>query len=160
MTEIEKINSNNNGELPIGEKTIFRAFNINNPQQVLDNCKRVVKALINHPNTNPSSNEWKALFPKTYVQFLDGLTREDFMYDELLYSIEGIVKGFQNENLREWRWYSSKLTANGFEIVFEGWCSFRNYWLIHAQGIPYSKIEITDKQGTGLPKTIKDAALK
>lgn len=161
MTELQNIDTNINGEVPTGQKTIFRVRDIKNAVTVLANCKSVVKALIQHPSLSPESNQWKNLFPAAYVKFIDSLGYDDFKYDELLYPIDSVVEDFQDEDLREWRWYSSKIHPDGFEIVFEGWCSFRNYWLIHAQNIPYSKMEIyTDKkQATFIPTVIKDATL-
>lgn len=78
-----------------------------------------------------------------------------------MYTIDAIVEDFQDPDLREWQWYSSKLNDNGFEIIFEGWCSFRNFWLIHAQNIPNSKMEVyNDKfQKKFTPTVLKDATL-
>ncbi|HEX7846213.1 MAG TPA: hypothetical protein VF476_10480 [Chitinophagaceae bacterium] len=162
MTEIQYISNNNSGETPSGDKTIFRISGIANPLEALNNCKAVIKALIEHPVLSPDDSDWKKIFPTAYVKFLNSLDEDDYGYDELLYPISSIVEDFQNANLRQWRWYSSKLNNDGFEIYFEGWCSFRNYWMIHAQNIPYSKMEVyNDKyKKTFTPKVLKDATLK
>jgi hypothetical protein len=157
MTEIEKINSNINGEMPEnGETTIFTVTEIENPDLVLDNCKQIVKALLSNNKTKPKSDKWRTYFPANVVAFIDQLTSDDFGNDEALWSIESIVEDFQDPDLREWEWYSSKVEDNGFKIVFKGWCSFRNYWMIHCQMIPYSKITIEDKFGKYQNKVIKD----
>ncbi|HEX7846214.1 MAG TPA: hypothetical protein VF476_10485 [Chitinophagaceae bacterium] len=162
MTEIQRIDNNTNGEIPGGDKTIFRVSGIANPLEALNNCKAVVRALILHPGLSPDDSDWKKIFPAVYVKFLSALDEDDYNYDDLLYPIDSVVEDFQDADLRQWRWYSSKLNNDGFEIYFEGWCSFRNCWLIHAQNIPYSKMEVyTDKeQNTATPKVLKDATLK
>ncbi len=146
-----------NGE-PInnGKFTTITISGVDNPEEVLENCKSIVTALLNHSKTKPTSDKWLTLFPEKVVKFASQLSFEDFGYDTFLFSIQSIVSDFQDPNLREWEWYSSKVNESGFQITFAGWFSFRNYWMIHYQMIPYSKFTIENNDSIFNPKVIKD----
>jgi len=142
MTESERIFQNINGELPKGEKTIIRVSNIQNPQKVLEECKQIVLDWLLIQSSSNDSAEWQKALPKQMVQLIHGLTHQDCRNDELLFGFDLLIDDWKR--LKKWGWYSSKLTERGFEIVTTGSFSPRFIWLIHYQGIPYSKIWIMD----------------
>lgn len=144
MKELERIDNNTNGELPNGEVTILTVMDIDNAEQVLKNCKNVVKALLQNVSLNKDDPAWKTLLPEVYIKFVEQLALEDKAKDTNLYFLNSMVGDFQK--IREWEWYSSKLIDNGFEIEMKGWFNSRFAWIIHYQNIPYSKIWIkTDR---------------
>ncbi len=157
MTELQRITSNNNGEKPsTGEYTIFTIEQIDNPYEILENCKKIVSVLLTHKELKPDSEKWKSLLPDRVVKFINQLDDLDYGNDEYLFSIPSIVSSFQNSKIRKWEWYSSKLTESGFEITFNGWCSFKNYWMIHCQMVPYSKFHIEELESMFQPRVYKD----
>lgn len=150
MTELERIDVSNDGKLPKGEKTIITVVDIDNAEQVLKNCKDVVKALLKNINLSKDDPEWSKLLPEVYIKFVDQLELEDKAKDSNIYFLNSMVGNFQK--LREWEWYSSRILKNGFEIEMKGWFNSRFAWIIHYQNVPYSKIWIktdrTDKKYT------------
>jgi len=142
MKEIERIDKNTKAETPKGDKTTITVTGIENPQQNLDTCKNVVKAFLGNSKLDKKSDDWKTLFPQTIVSFIDSLDKTDFDRDELLYPMADLVDDLQK--LRQWEWYSSKLDDGGFVIVTTGSFHPRFVWMLHCQGIPYSKIFVED----------------
>jgi len=140
MTEIENIQQHNNGEIPNGKYDIICIKNIENPEQELTDLKETVMIILENIELDAENEEWLHILPNKIVKFTEQLKDEDYYRDDLITNIPNIVWGFQNKNLKEWTWYSSKLKANGFEIVMKGVFRAPRVPLIHHHGIPQSSI--------------------
>ncbi|CAD7802294.1 hypothetical protein CHRY9390_00907 [Chryseobacterium aquaeductus] len=140
MTEKEQILNNNNGEIPKGTYDIVRIKNIPNPEQELNTFKQTVIAFLENQKLKPENPKWEKLLPKPLVEFTDQLKEEDFHKDDLISSIGTIIVTLQE--VKDWEWYSSKLTENGFDVYIKG--EFYGIFLpiIHQQGIPHTSLYI------------------
>lgn len=148
MTEKEQILNNNNGEIPKGVYDIVRIKNIPNPEQELSTFKQTVIAFLDNKHLKPKDKKWEELLPKPLVQFTNQLKEEDFHKDDLISSIGTNIVTLQE--VKDWEWYSSKLTKNGFEVYMKG--MFRGIFLpmIHQQGIPHTSLFI-EREGKEYP---------
>ena len=155
MKELDRITQHIKGELPTGQKTIGRVSKISNPTEVLENCKKAVIAFLKNSSLESDAQEWRTLMPATFLNFVDQLTEDDYGNDEGLYPWKSIIRHMKD--LKSWEWYSSKLTDDGFEIVFTNSFLPRFIWMIHYQQIPYNKIWIMDDRfGDYEDRVIKD----
>lgn len=145
MTEKERILKNNNGEIPQGAYDIVRVKNIPNPEQELNTFKQTIIAFLENKNLKPEDKKWEELLPKPLVEFTNQLKDNDFHKDDILYSIGSIVNKLQDDDVKEWEWYSSKITKNGFEVYIVG--EFLSIFLpmIHQQGIPHTSLFIVSE---------------
>ncbi|OYQ49652.1 hypothetical protein CHU92_00300 [Flavobacterium cyanobacteriorum] len=142
MTEKERILNNNNGEIPQGAYDIVRVKNIPNPEQELNTFKQTIITFLENKNLKPDNKKWEELLPKALVEFTNQLNDDDFHKDDLLYSIGSIISQLQDVDVKEWEWYSSKVTKNGFDVYIKG--EFYGIFLpmIHQQGIPHANLFI------------------
>lgn len=154
MTEKEQILNNNNGEIPTGEYDIIRIKNIPNPEQELNIFKQTVIAFLDNKNLDVKDPKWNELLPKALVQFTNQLKEEDFHKDDIITAIPNILNKLKK--VKEWEWYSSKLTNNGFDIYMKG--MFRGIFLpiIHQQGIPHSSLFIVSEEKEYATRALTD----
>jgi hypothetical protein len=146
MDEIQNIDKNTKGERPEGAQSTITVVDINDAKQALDNCKNAVKALLQNIDLDKNDKKWETLLPEVYIKFTERLDREDYANEDILFPLYGVIEDFQDADIREWKWYSSKLQDKGFEIIVEGWFNPRFIWIVHYLNIPYSKIWIeTDR---------------
>ena len=138
MTEKERIITNNNGELPIGEYDIVIVRGITNPQAELHTFKETILAFLENKNLNDESPAWENLLPKQLVAFTNQLEEEDYHKDDLITHICPMIYDLQN--IREWEWYSSKLGNTSFEVIMKGMFRYIFRPILHHQGIPHANI--------------------
>jgi hypothetical protein len=148
MTEKQRIQNNNNGEVPDGAFDIVRALNINNPLDELNTFKQTILAILENPHLDEEDPQWNLLLPKKLVRFTDQLEEDDYHKDDLISHIPTMI--YKIREIREWEWYSSKLTGTGFEIYMKG--IFRGTFLplLHHQGIPHTSMFI-ERNGIEYP---------
>lgn len=154
MTEKERILSNNNGEIPNTEYDIIIVRGISNPKDELNTFKETIIAFLDNKDLNEESSKWEKILPKKIVEFTNQLEEDDYHKDDLLSHIPAMIDGLKR--LREWEWFSSKLTQDGFEIIMEG--IFRGIFLpiLHHQGIPHKSLFIVRNSKEFPTKAIKD----
>ncbi len=150
MTEIEKIKTNINGEIPGGKYDVLQVTDIDNPGEVLDNFKKSIIAIIQNDTLEYNDKKWEALLPEKIVQNVARFDEEDYKNDELVCSLKLMVYDVKSENLKEWTWFSSKLKDNGFDVYFQGIFRARFTSFIRFQGVLLSKI-IIFRNGTSYP---------
>lgn len=145
--ELKRIDKNINGEQPKGPKILITARNLNNPEEVLNNTKTVMKVISKYAYTNswPNNEEWKEILPKSFVESMTLKTTEDRDKDENLWHFESWV---DNIRQRFWVWWSSKMEKNSVCFVFEAisipylYDSF--IYILYSQGIPIENIIVED----------------
>ncbi|MCX6318448.1 MAG: hypothetical protein NTW29_14245 [Bacteroidetes bacterium] len=140
LSEKEQILNHNQGEIPIGEYDILRIKDIPNPEQELNTFKQTVIAFLEHRDLNKKDPKWRQILPTALVKFTEQLKEEDFHKDDIIYNIQSIIDTLQE--VKDWEWYSSRLTPNGFDVYMKG--MFRGIFLpmIHQQGIPHTSLFI------------------
>lgn len=155
MTEKERILNYNQGELPdTALYDIISVRGVSNSEEDLETFKQTIIAFLDNKHLKTESSEWEKILPKKLVQFTNQLEKDDYHKDDLLSHIPAMIDGLKR--LRQWEWYSSKLTANGFEVVMKG--IFRGIFLpiLHHQGLPHISLFIT-RNGREYPtKAITD----
>ncbi|WP_128330258.1 hypothetical protein [Apibacter sp. HY039] len=90
-------------------------------------------------NLSAESLKWEKLLPRKLVEFTNQLENSDYR-DELVTGIFNIINRLQS--IREWEWYSSRITDHGFEVVTKGYFNGLFIPLVHQLGIPHSSIFI------------------
>lgn len=150
MNELKRIKKNNELEIPEGIYDIVRVKNVSDPEKELDIFKKTISVFIENKDLNELDNKWKKLLPNSFVKFTDQLTDNDFGNDDIIQSIPSILNSLKDEDIREWEWYSSKVTENGFEVIMNG--IFRGIFLplLHQQGIPHKSLFI-ERNGVEYP---------
>lgn len=138
MTELERIENNIQGELP--EDNVYEIIKIKgvqNPEDELNTFKSFIKTFLENKHLDRKDLKWNELLPQKVIKFTEQLKEEDY-FDELVSHISLMINDLKR--VREWEWYSSKLTDDGFEVVVNG--IFRGVFLpiIHHQGIPHKSI--------------------
>ncbi len=146
MKEKEQILNNNNGEIPKGEFDILRIKNIPNPEQELATLKQTVIAFLDNKDLDIEDPKWEELLPNALIEFTNQLKEEDFHKDDIITAIPNIINKLKE--VKDWEWYSSKLTTNGFEVYMKGMFRYIFRPMIHQQGIPHTSIfvERDDKE--------------
>lgn len=142
MSEKERILNNKEGELPnTATYDIISVRGVVNPEDELNTFKQTIIAFLDNKDLKEESSKWEKLLPKKLVEFTNQLEEDDYHKDDLLSHIPAMIDSLKR--LREWEWYSSKLTPNGFEVVMEG--MFRGIFLpvLHHQGLPHKSLFIT-----------------
>jgi hypothetical protein len=156
MTEITKIEQHINGETPSGKYDILRVEGIDNPKEVMDNFKKAIISILKNPQLDKADPKWEQLLPQRIIHIVNQLDEEDFKNDDLVFPISSIISAVRSKTLKEWQWYSSKISDTGFEVYFEGIFRARFTWFVRFQGIPLSKIFI-EREGVTYPlKVYKD----
>lgn len=138
MTELERIENNNNGEQTPEINTILRVKKIKKPQVELDTFKATISTILKNKNLDWKDPKWNELLPEKVVRFTEQLEKSDYHKDDLISHIPNLVDMVQD--IKKWEWFSSKLTNDGFEVYFIG--RFRSIFLhiVHHQGIPHSSL--------------------
>ncbi|WP_442264920.1 hypothetical protein ACSIGC_11255 [Tenacibaculum sp. ZS6-P6] len=145
MNEIERIESNINGELPegIGYRYII-VENIKEPERALETYKQSMLMILKNKDLHEEDPKWEQLLPKEVVAFTNQLEEDDYR-DELLSHIPNMVRRVLT--IRDWEWYSSQLYEDGFEIIILGRdIGAIAYELLHHQGIPHSSLASGDDE--------------
>lgn len=140
MTEIERINQNTNGEIPSEKYDIIRVKNITNAEEELNTFKQSIVTFLNNKDLDSDDEKWKEILPEKLVKFTNQLVELDFRTDDLLIFIPSMIWDLQN--VKDWEWYSSKVTDDGFEINMTGIFRVIFLPLMHQQGIPHSSMFI------------------
>ncbi|WP_080780439.1 hypothetical protein [Chryseobacterium phocaeense] len=158
MTESGNIQYNIKGEKPSKGYQIIRVRNITHSKEVLDNFKNAVLTILKNKNLSDEDPKWEQLLPQGIVNKLKQLTDDDYKYDELLYRVHSSVDNFLDEDIKQWEWYSSLETENGFDIIVKGDFNAMFIGFIHCQNVPLDNIRIinADKEEIYELKTIKD----
>ncbi len=142
MTEIERIETNINGELPSKDYEFIIVENIKEPEKALEIYKQSMLAILKNKDLHEEDIKWGKLLPKEVVAFTNQLEEEDYK-DELLSHIPAMVHSVVN--IKDWEWYSSQLYEDGFEVIIlgrdVGGVSMR---LLHHQGIPHTSLALGD----------------
>ncbi|MDE5438010.1 hypothetical protein KRE40_07805 [Elizabethkingia meningoseptica] len=157
MPEQGNIQYNIKGEKPLKGYQIVRVRNVANAKEVLENFKNAVLTILKNKNLSDEDPKWEKLLPQGIVNKLKQLDSDDRSYDELLKSVNMSVYKFQK--IKEWEWYSSLETENGFDIIVKGKFNAGQFIsFIHCQNVPLDNIRIidADKQEIYELKTIKD----
>lgn len=142
MTEIERINNYNKGELPKEDYRYIIVENIDNPEKALSIFKQTMLMILENKHIAWDSPKWEELFPKEVVAFTNQLEEKDYK-DQLLSHLSHFVNDVLD--VREWQWYSSQLYDDGFEVVILGKDIGCISWrLLHHQGIPHKAIASGD----------------
>ncbi|MET3034803.1 hypothetical protein ABXT08_01755 [Chryseobacterium sp. NRRL B-14859] len=116
MQEKERIDINNQGQIPDGLKMIIKIKNVNNPQEVLKKAKEVMKSVAQFAHTNnwPKDSEWKSILPKWFVESMTNKTLDEIMSQDGQWHFESWIESMYH---RAWEWYSSKIEGNTIIIV-------------------------------------------
>jgi len=148
MTEVERIKNNNNLEIPIEPYDVLRVKRISNPASELEIFKNTIIVFLENQDLDEEDKQWESLLPKSIVAFTDQLTDEDYHKDDLISHIPSMIDNLKE--IRDWEWYSSKLTDDGFEVIMSG--IFRGIFLpmLHHQGIPHKSLFI-ERDGIEYP---------
>ncbi|WP_439480045.1 hypothetical protein [Chryseobacterium aquaticum] len=156
MTEQGNIQLNVKGEKPLKGYEIIRVRNINNAKEVLENFKNAVFTFLKNKTLSYEDPKWEQLLPQGIVNKIKQLDDDNKKYDELLYDVDSTIYSFQK--IKEWEWYSSLETENGFDIIVKGDFNIKFVNFIHCQNVPLENIKIinADKQEVYELKTIKD----
>lgn len=155
MTELVRIQKNNNGELPKGIKTILEISGLENPEEVLSICKSVIITFLENQSLKSEDPKWKNLMPKKIINFIDQLDDEDYSNDEYLFPLELLI--YDLKEYKDWEWFSSKLFENKIQLVFKKTFYPKFYWIVHCQNIPLSQMFFQDDRfGNYVPKVYKD----
>ena len=146
--EIENIKNNTNGEIPNEKFTILRVKNVQFPEQELNDFKSSIKTFLENESLSDEDPTWKDLLPERVINFTEQLTEHDYLNDDLITHISNLI--YKLQSVKQWKWYSSKLTATGFEVYFTG--RFRSIFfpIPHHQGIPHSSLFI-EREGVEYP---------
>ena len=148
MTEKERILKNNSGELPSGVFDIIKIKNTPNPKDELQSFKDFVLSCIDNSELPNNDIGWKEVLPKKFVRFSEQLEEEDYGRDNMTAPILSMVHGMQK--VRQWEWYSSKLTSDGFEVVVTGKFHYIFRSILHHQGLPHTSIFV-ERNGIEYP---------
>lgn len=138
MSEIENIKNNTNGEIPSEKYEILRVVNIDEPAAVLADLKNLVSEFLENKELSWNDNSWNKILPERIIEFTRQLTEEDYFNDDLISHISSIVH--QLQTIKDWVWYSSKITESGFDVYMIGEFHGPSVHLIHHLGIPLSNI--------------------
>lgn len=147
MTELERIDSNNNGQKPIGPYEVAQVTGLKNPKEALADYKQFVKAVLEHPELAADNIKWNDLLPENLISIVNAFTDEDYKKDDTVTSIEILVDSLQDPRLKEWTWYSSKLLEDGFEVYVEGVFKWRHTDPIRFLGIEAKNVKIIMQRG-------------
>jgi hypothetical protein len=148
MTEKERILNNNNGEIPDGAYDIVRIKGITNPADELATFKHTITAFLDNKNLHEEDAKWNTLLPRKIVRFTEQLEEDDYHKDDLISHIPSMIDGLKD--IRDWEWYSSKLTNDGFEVIMKGIFRYIFRPLLHHQGIPHKSIYV-EREGVEYP---------
>jgi len=138
MIEKERILKNNSGRLPSGVYDIIRIKNVAKPKEELQGFKDFVLAYLDNSELPYGDVKWKEVLPKKFVRFSEQLEDEDYGRDNMTAHISGMICDMQK--VRQWEWYSSKLTSDGFEVVVTGEFHAIFQSILHHQGLPHASI--------------------
>lgn len=146
MSEVERIISNINGELPEEEYGFLIVQDIPNPKHELEIFKQTMIAFLENKNLDERDPKWEELLPKQLVTFTHQLEEEDYHKDDLISHIPVMINRLKE--IKDWEWYSSAMLDNdeGFEIIFTGKLNVTAQPLLHHQGIPHASIFV-EKDG-------------
>ena len=114
----------------------------------LKTFKQTVTTFIENKDLNSRDPKWNELLPEKIIKFIDQLEEYDYHKDDMISSVPSMI--YKLQTVREWEWYSSKLTNDGFEVYIIG--IFRTIFLplLHHQGIPHSNLFI-ESEGKEYP---------
>ncbi|SHJ22180.1 hypothetical protein SAMN04488096_11211 [Mesonia phycicola] len=141
MKEIDRIHEKVSLEKPRGNKTIITVEGIKKPKVKLNIIKNIIIRFLQNDTLEDNSSQWSTLLPEKFIQILNLIDEHDIGNDDFLVFLEIAIYDLKNRN---WEWYSSKSTINGFSIVFKNSFYPKSLWLIHSLNIPLSKIYIKD----------------
>lgn len=148
MKESEKIEKNINGEVPSDfPKMIITIRNVNNPNAVLNNAKKIMSLISQYAYTNtwPSDDKWETILPKWFVESMTLKNSSDRDSDENLWHFESWVESMYH---RAWEWHSSKIEGNNIIIVLAllniPYIYEQLLYVFYAQGIPMKNISNVD----------------
>jgi hypothetical protein len=145
--ELKRIEYNNNGELPKRAKIVIMVSGIDNPQEVLDNTKVIMKSISKYAYTDnwPTDKEWETILPKWFVDSMVLRSTEERDKNKDLWHFESWL---DNIRQRFWVYWSSKVEKNSIKFVLEAvsipylYDTFIN--IIYSQGIPINNISAED----------------
>lgn len=145
MEELERIKNNINGELPIDEEYKYIIVEgIKEPERELDIFKKSMITILENKHLHEEDSQWEKLLPKAVVAFTNQLQEEDYYKDDLISHLPSIIDSILR--IRSWKWYSSELYDDGFEIVTIGkGLESHILWLLHHQGISHDKLFLGGK---------------
>lgn len=114
MTEIEYINTNNNGEQPIESWAKFRVH-CDTPERNLSKVKEVV-SIISQFNSQdwPTDDKWSDILPQWFVVAIKKNTIDKWINNPILWDYGSWLDALK---FREWEWFSSKVSDEAFEII-------------------------------------------
>lgn len=140
MNELNNIKNHNSGQVPAGEYDIIRVSGIKHPKQALTAYKELISIILKNIELAPKDKKWESLLPQSFISIVDKFEYDDYVKDDGVTSLDFILKDVQDHDLKEWKWYSSKLLEDGFEVYFEGIYRLGFISLVRFLGIPASKI--------------------
>ena len=154
MSELENILNHTDGEIPEGKYTILKVKNIKFPQEDLNDFKAFIIAFLKNKELRPKDELWETILPMKVIEFTKQLTDHDYRNDDLISHPVWMIDILHRA--KDWTWYSSKVTSNGFEVNFTG--AFHGIFLtiVHHLGIPHASMFIV-KNGVEYPtKAVRD----
>lgn len=146
-TELKRIEDNNNAEFPEKTKIIISVRNVQNPENILNRTKEIMKAVSQFAYTDqwPSDEEWKSLLPQWFVESMTLKTMEEIMKVKGQWHFESWIANIKD---RAWVWYSSKVEKNSLEFILETlsipYLHSTFVYILYSQGIPMENISILD----------------
>lgn len=138
MSELNRISNNSDGQLPSGSYQILKIKNYPDASEELETFKNFMIAFLENKSLDPSDDQWNSLIPERIIKFSEQLEEYDLQKDEFLHSLGSIIDSLQT--IKDWEWYSSKITSDGFEVVVTGTLYIIFIGLVHHLGIPLSSI--------------------
>lgn len=153
--EIERIEKNNAGELPLEKYEVFRVRGLNKPEEALEDFKKVIRVMLSNPNLEDTAEEWRELLPSNLIKVTDGFEDLDYRKDDSVASLKSLLEDIRDSDLKEWEWYSSELLEDGFNVYFTGIYRIRFYCHCRFLGIPASGIS-KEKSGQIYPLKLRN----
>lgn len=147
MKEIERIDIQNNGELPDSAQILIKVVNVENPKRILENAKEIMKTISQfaYTNTWPNDDKWEELLPNWFVKSMTSKTIEEIMSTEGQWHFGSWIESMYH---RAWEWYSSKIESNTITIVLETlnipYVFEQFFYIFYAQGVSLNNISSID----------------
>lgn len=119
MIEIDRVRNNIRGEVPPPPMLIIETFYLDNPDYFLNKVKEVVISLSSIPQEIYNSNnykDWIPYLPNWLTEPMMGNSLDDLLDNVDLWDIELWIDSISH---REWSWWSSSISENGFIIYLE-----------------------------------------
>jgi hypothetical protein len=119
MIEIDRIRENIGGEVPedTSLELIIKADDASSRLSKIQEVALSIAFILNsEDNCVTEVSFWRENLPAWFVQTMTDVTIDDLFDEPSIWDFESWIEAV---NVRQWEWYSSILTENGFTIFLE-----------------------------------------